>query len=98
MCGCVNVMAAWSHRKAVLLWPQLLSSNPSHQRGLELSYYHPGDSGALLLSAGLEGPRWRPDTLRYGEDSSKLRKKSISEDSCRSQMKWFEKAAVTHVV
>uniref|UniRef100_A0A673A692 B30.2/SPRY domain-containing protein n=1 Tax=Sphaeramia orbicularis TaxID=375764 RepID=A0A673A692_9TELE len=42
-----------------------LKSNPSYLRLLDLSYNHPGASGQEL-SALVEDPHWRLDTVRYG--------------------------------
>ncbi|CAL8277909.1 unnamed protein product [Gadus morhua 'NCC'] len=61
--GCLSLISA-------------LSSNPSHLRALDLSYNHPGDSGAELLSAGLEDPRWRLGTLSV-EHGGVLRLKPV---------------------
>ncbi|KAM9779986.1 NLR family CARD domain-containing protein 3-like [Neosynchiropus ocellatus] len=41
-----------------------LTYNPSHLRELDLSENHPGGPGVELLSAGLERPDWRLETLR----------------------------------
>uniref|UniRef100_W5LDJ4 B30.2/SPRY domain-containing protein n=1 Tax=Astyanax mexicanus TaxID=7994 RepID=W5LDJ4_ASTMX len=41
-----------------------LISNPSHLKELDLTYNHPGESGEKLLSARLEDPHCKLETLR----------------------------------
>ncbi|KAK1784100.1 hypothetical protein P4O66_021174, partial [Electrophorus voltai] len=56
--GCLVTEEGCSSRASAL------RSNPSHLKELDLTYNHPGESGVKLLSARLEDPHCRLDTLR----------------------------------
>ncbi|XP_076839587.1 uncharacterized protein LOC143491202 [Brachyhypopomus gauderio] len=59
-----------------------LSSNPSHLKELDLTYNHPGESGVKLLSARLEDPHCRLDTLRVDHTGTMRIKPGLRKYAC----------------
>lgn len=47
-----------------------LESNPAHLRELDLSFNHPGESALELLSAAVNNPHWKLETLKYSQTHS----------------------------
>ncbi|XP_036070548.1 NLR family CARD domain-containing protein 3-like isoform X2 [Oryzias melastigma] len=59
-----------------------LKSNPSYLRELDLSYNHPGEAGMKLLSAALEDPHFRLDTLRVEPAGDQWLTQGLRKYSC----------------
>ncbi|XP_074541985.1 protein NLRC3-like [Halichoeres trimaculatus] len=59
-----------------------LESNPSHLRELDLSYNHPGDLIVEQLSAVLEDPHWKLDSLRLDPHGELWLKPGLRKYAC----------------
>ncbi|XP_076866503.1 NACHT, LRR and PYD domains-containing protein 3-like [Brachyhypopomus gauderio] len=59
-----------------------LSSNPSHLKELDLTYNHPGESGVKLLSARLEDPHCKLETLKMEHAGTNRIKAGLRKYGC----------------
>ncbi|XP_030634768.1 protein NLRC3-like [Chanos chanos] len=59
-----------------------LCSNPNHLRELDLSYNHPGDSGVKLLSARLNDPCCKLETLKMTHGGENRLKSGLRKYAC----------------
>ncbi|KAM9313769.1 NACHT, LRR and PYD domains-containing protein 3-like isoform 1-T2 [Pholidichthys leucotaenia] len=75
--GCLITMEGCSSLASAL------RSNPSFLRELDLSYNDPGGSGVAALSAGLQDPHWRLDTLRLEHGGQHRLKPGLRKYFCR---------------
>ncbi|XP_048036119.1 NLR family CARD domain-containing protein 3-like isoform X2 [Megalobrama amblycephala] len=59
-----------------------LSSNPSHLRGLDLSYNHPGQSGVQLLNHKLEDPNYKLQILNVDHGGEVMMTAGLRKYAC----------------
>ncbi|XP_062418096.1 NLR family CARD domain-containing protein 3-like [Pungitius pungitius] len=83
-CGLENLMLSgcWITEEGCSSLASALSSNPFHLRELDLSYNRAGDSGVKLLSAGLQDPHWRLETLRVEPAGARWLRPGLRKYSC----------------
>ncbi|XP_072233104.1 protein NLRC3-like [Leuresthes tenuis] len=75
--GCMITVEGCTHLASAL------KSNPSHLKELDLSYNHPGDLGASLLSAGRDDPHWKLEILNLKHCGEQRMKPGLKKYFCK---------------